>query len=99
MGYCRAMARAPHPIRINSAAQAPRGFAPAVVADLLDDALGHGARVYAIAGLQGSGKSTLASQIAALARERGLRAATPSIDDVDLGPRARRDARHARHVT
>lgn len=90
MGYCRAMARTPHPIRINSAAHPPRGFAPTVAADLLDDALGHGARVYAIAGLQGSGKSTLAAQIAALACERGLRTATLSIDDVYLGPRARR---------
>jgi D-glycerate 3-kinase len=84
------MPRQPHPIRINSIARDPRGFAPTVVADLLDDALGHGARVYAIAGLQGSGKSTLAGQIAALARERGLRTAVLSIDDVYLGPRARR---------
>lgn len=56
---------------------------------MLDDALHHGARIYAIAGLQGSGKSTLAAQMAALARERGLRVATLSIDDVYLGRRER----------
>ena len=65
------------------------GFKAAVVADVLDDALHHGVRVYAIAGLQGSGKSTLAAQVATLARVRGLRVATLSIDDVYLGPRER----------
>jgi hypothetical protein len=38
------MARGPHPIRINSAAHPPRGFAPAVVADLPDDDFGPRAR-------------------------------------------------------
>ena len=65
------------------------GFGTAVVADVLDDALSHDARVYAIGGLQGSGKSTLAAQVAAHARERGLRVATLSIDDVYLGRRER----------
>ena len=46
--------------------------------------------MYAIAGAQGCGKSTLAAQVAALARTRGLRAIRLSIDDVYLGPRARR---------
>lgn len=68
---------------------APPGFNAAVVADVLDDALHGGARIYAIAGLQGAGKSTLAAQVAALARERGLRVATLSIDDVYLGRRER----------
>lgn len=72
------------------------GFDAGFVAAALDDALAHGARVYAICGLQGSGKSTLAAQVAALARRRGLRTATLSIDDVYLGRRAR--ARLARAV-
>ena len=67
-----------------------QGFAPALVADLLDDALRHEARVFGIAGLQGSGKSTLAAQVIALAQARGLRAATLSIDDGYLNPGARR---------
>ena len=74
----------------------PRGFAATVVTDVLNDALRHGARVYAIAGLQGCGKSTLATQVAALARERDLRVATLSIDDVYLGRRERQ--RLARNV-
>jgi D-glycerate 3-kinase len=65
------------------------GFNDAVVADVLDDALHRGARVYGIAGLQGAGKSTLAAQVTMLARERGLRVATLSIDDVYLGRRER----------
>lgn len=83
------MPRAPHPTWIKSAAL-PRGFPPEAVADALDDAQAHGARIFGIAGLQGSGKSTLAAQVVALARTRGLRAATLSIDDVYLGPGARR---------
>lgn len=67
----------------------PSGFKAEVVADVLNDALHGGARIYAIAGLQGAGKSTLAAQVAALARERGLRVATLSIDDVYLGRRER----------
>lgn len=60
-----------------------------MVEAVLDDALAHGARVHAIAGLQGSGKSTLAAQVVSLATTRGLRAATLSIDDVYLGRRER----------
>ncbi len=93
LGYCRPMAQAPHPIRIKSArapeGERPPGFAATVVAQALDDALAHDARVFAIAGLQGAGKSTLAAQMAALARSRGLRVATLSIDDVYFGPRER----------
>ena len=68
---------------------APTGYAPAFVASVLDDALGHAARVYAIAGLQGTGKSTLSAQVAALARTRGLRVVVLSIDDFYLGRRER----------
>lgn len=67
----------------------PSGFKAEVVTDVLADAQHGGARIYAIAGLQGAGKSTLAAQVAALARERGLRVATLSIDDVYLGRRER----------
>jgi D-glycerate 3-kinase len=88
--YCRPMPRPPHPTRIKSAARrACAGFDEAIVAAVLDDALAHGARVCAIAGLQGSGKSTLAAQVAALAGTRGLHAATLSIDDVYFGRRER----------
>ena len=76
------MPSAPHP----SAASA---YGADFVERVLDDALGHQARVYAIAGLQGSGKSTLAAQVAARARERGLRVAVLSIDDCYLGRRER----------
>jgi len=76
-------------IRIKSTAGRRPGFEASVVADALDDALHRGAKVYAIAGLQGCGKSTLAAQVATLARERGLRVATLSIDDVYLGRRER----------
>jgi len=65
------------------------GFEPDFVAEVLDDALAHGSRVYGIAGLQGSGKSTLAAQMAALGRERGLRVVAFSIDDCYLGRRER----------
>lgn len=89
--YCRAMPPPTPMIRIKSTRPGfgPSGFKAAVVADVLDDALHHGTRVYAIAGLQGSGKSTLAAQVGMLARERGLRVATLSIDDVYLGRRER----------
>jgi len=63
---------------------APAGFPPAFAAAALADALDHGSRVYAIAGLQGSGKSTLAAQVAALAAAQGLRVAVASIDDFYL---------------
>ena len=91
------MPRPPHPTRIKSGARRAgsgyddiAGFNGSVVAAVLDDALAHGARVCAIAGLQGSGKSTLAAQVVALAETRGLRAAALSIDDVYLGRRERR---------
>lgn len=87
----------PHPTSINSGAgrAVGRGYPDAVVVDALDEALAHGAQaqgtpIYAIGGLQGSGKSTLAAQIAALARMRGLRVATLSLDDVYFGRRERR---------
>ena len=73
------MSPAPHPIRIKSP-----GFSPALVAQVLDDALAHGTCVLGLAGLQGSGKSTLAAQLVALARTRGLRATALSLDDVYL---------------
>lgn len=75
-----------------------KGFPDALVAQALDDALAVGTDVpvLAISGLQGSGKSTLAAQVVALAQQRGLRAATLSIDDVYL-TRAERQ-RLARHV-
>lgn len=82
------MPRPLHPTRIKSGARGA-GFDAAVATVVLDDALAHGARVHAIAGPQGSGKSTLAAQVVALARSRGLRAATVSIDDVYLGRRER----------
>ncbi len=72
-----------------SPAAAPAGFAAGLVEQVLDDALAHGSRIHAIAGLQGSGKSTLAAQVAALARERRLRVAVLSIDDFYLGRRQR----------
>ncbi|HEY0504622.1 MAG TPA: kinase [Lysobacter sp.] len=65
------------------------GFDAALVARVLEDARAHDARIQAIAGLQGSGKSTLAAQVAALARERGLRVAVLSVDDFYLGRRER----------
>jgi D-glycerate 3-kinase len=67
------------------------GFNVNFVAAMLDDALAHGGRIHGITGLQGTGKSTLAAQMAALAGERGLRAAVLSIDDVYLR-RAQRQA-------
>jgi D-glycerate 3-kinase len=76
------MARRTHP-------PSPAGYAPGFVAAVLDDALAHGARCHAIAGLQGSGKSTLSAQVAALAATRGLRVVVLSIDDFYLGRRER----------
>ena len=63
-----------------------RRFAPALVAQALDDALASAdaTPVLAISGVQGSGKSTLAAQIVDLARTRGLCAAAVSIDDTYL---------------
>jgi D-glycerate 3-kinase len=61
------------------------GYAPEFVARVLDDALAHDARVYAIAGLQGTGKSTLSGQMVELGRQRGLHVVALSIDDFYLG--------------
>jgi len=73
-----------------AATGAGHGYAARFVAECLDDALDHGARVYGITGLQGTGKSTLVAQMAALAAARGQRTAVLSIDDVylDHGTRA-----------
>ncbi|HET7126643.1 MAG TPA: kinase [Lysobacter sp.] len=67
----------------------PAGYPGPFVAAVLDDALAHAARCYAIAGLQGTGKSTLSAQVAALAATRGLRTVVLSIDDFYLGRRQR----------
>lgn len=75
---------------------AAEGFPPDFVAQLLDDALGHGSRVLGISGLQGSGKSTLAAQLVRAAGARGLKAETVSLDDFYLD-RPERD-RLAREV-
>ena len=79
MGYCGGMSPVPHSF-------SQRRFAPALVAQALDDALSSadGTPVLAISGVQGSGKSTLAAQIVDLARSRGLCAAAVSIDDTYL---------------
>ncbi|WP_313342917.1 kinase [Stenotrophomonas sp.] len=63
-----------------------KGFPESLVAQALDDALATAGKVpvLAISGLQGSGKSTLAAQVVTLAKQRGLRAAALSIDDVYL---------------
>ena len=99
LGYCRPMPPPPHTTSVNSGTGRPaaRGYADAVVAGVLDDALAHGARIHAIAGLPGSGKSTLAAQIAVLARARGLRVATLSLDDVYFGRRERQRLARRRH--
>lgn len=73
----------PHPDPAHSGRNV--GYAPGFVARVLDDALAHDGRVYAIAGLQGTGKSTLSAQLVALAQERGVRAVALSIDDFYLG--------------
>lgn len=65
------------------------GYSPEFVAAVLDDALEHDNRVFAVAGLQGTGKSTLAAQVVALGRQRGLRVQALSIDDFYLGRRER----------
>ncbi|WP_223807108.1 kinase [Montanilutibacter psychrotolerans] len=72
-------------------------FASALVVRALDQALHHGGRVHAIAGMQGSGKSTLAGQMVGLARQRGLRAVALSIDDFYLGRRERHRLARAVH--
>ena len=65
------------------------GYPPAFVADILDDMTGHGARCFALAGLQGTGKSTLSAQVARLATQRGQTVVALSIDDFYLGHEAR----------
>lgn len=70
-----------------NAATHAQGFPPDLVIDALDAALAAtttAAPVFAVSALQGAGKSTFAAQIAALAKERGLRAAVVSIDDFYL---------------
>lgn len=84
------MSPRPHP-------SAAPGFDAPLVERVLDDALAHGVRVYAIAGLQGSGKSTLAAQVAALGRTRGRRVAVVSIDDFYFGRRERQRLARAVH--
>ena len=64
-------------------------YAAGFVAGVLDDALAHNARVYAISGVQGTGKSTLAAQMAMQARQRDLRVVVLSIDDFYLDQRVR----------
>ena len=73
----------PHPDPAHSGRNP--GYAPDFVARVLDDALSHDARVYAVAGLQGTGKSTLSGQLVQLGRERGLNVVALSIDDFYLG--------------
>jgi len=63
---------------------AASAYDPDFVSLVLDDALAHEARVYGIGGLQGTGKSTLSSQLASLAKTRGLHVEVLSIDDVYL---------------
>lgn len=75
---------APYP-PVDPAACHASGF----VAQVLDDALAQGARVYAVAGVQGSGKSTLAAQMAALGMQRGIDVTVLSIDDFYLDRPAR----------
>ena len=75
----------------------PTGFAPAFVADVLDDALTHPCRVYGITGLQGCGKSTLAAQIVDLGSASGLSVVALSIDDFYLGRRERLRLGHRVH--
>ncbi|MDB6163328.1 MAG: kinase [Xanthomonadaceae bacterium] len=75
------------PTRTHSRSSA--GYAEAFVASILDDAIAHRCRTYAIAGLQGTGKSTLSAQMVALAERQGLRVVALSIDDFYLGHEAR----------
>ncbi len=76
------MATDPHPA-------AKAGYPDTFVAEVLADALDHGARCHAIAGLQGTGKSTLSAQMSALAATRGLEVVALSVDDFYLGHAAR----------
>lgn len=78
------MRSAPHPKSLN-------GYAPHVVADILDLALACPGRtpVFGIAGLQGTGKSTLSAQLVQAGRARGLSIVALSIDDFYLTRRER----------
>jgi D-glycerate 3-kinase len=82
--YCRGMRHPPHP-------KSSHGFAPEVVAAVLDLALTCPGRpsVFGITGLQGSGKSTLSAQLAQAGRLRGLDVVALSIDDFYLSRRER----------
>lgn len=82
MRYCRAMDPRTHP-------PSQGGYDAAFVAQVLDDALAHGCRVYGVAGLQGTGKSTLSAQVAALAARQGRNVVVLSIDDFYLDHDAR----------
>ena len=79
----------PAPDSADSTADATVGWSPAFVEARLAEAMAHGSRIHAIAGLQGTGKSTLAAQLVAAAHARGIRALALSIDDFYLGRRDR----------
>jgi D-glycerate 3-kinase len=83
MRYCDPMHTESHPDPAHSGKNP--GYPEDFVARVLDDALSHDCRVYAIAGLQGTGKSTLSAQMGRLAAKRGLRVVALSIDDFYLG--------------
>ena len=72
------------------------GYPQAIVDRVLDAATAVPGAL-AIAGVQGSGKSTLAAQVARSARERGLRVALLSLDDVYLDRPARLALAHEVH--
>ncbi len=76
----------------SSHANLDSGFAPWLVEAALESAVSRGPQppVFGISGVQGSGKSTLARQMAASARQRGLRVAVLSLDDVYLRRAERR---------
>jgi D-glycerate 3-kinase len=69
----------------------PAGYPGEFVAQVLADAMDHGCRTYAIAGLQGTGKSTLSAQMAELAQRQGRTLVALSIDDFYLGHDARQE--------
>jgi len=86
-----------HPSRLYPPIDPAACHAAGFVAHVLDDALAHDARVYAVSGVQGTGKSTLVAQLAALAQQRGLHVVGLSIDDFYLGQRMRRQLGRAVH--
>jgi len=97
VGTCRLDYRVPMTPRLHPSPDPAASHAAPFVASVLDDALDNDARVYAISGVQGSGKTTLAAQLAALARQRGLRAVSLSIDDFYLGLRERQRLGREKH--